>query len=126
MDDRVVQSRPIWMVARPLAIASATIALVATGSALAYRAYLAHASTRLAATGAREEALFALTIDPFWKVELGIARLLGNAGTLGMINFLGTAIWAALFVSSILIARRVRALQPETSFGEPRGRPTRG
>ena len=122
----MIQSGPIRAVARTAAKACWTVAVVATGVAFAYRAYLARASSRMAATGAGEEALFAITIDPLWRVELGIAKLFGNPGTLSMMNALGTVAWGSVFLLSILVANRLRAPPARDLPSMPGGRRTRG
>ena len=104
-------TRPI---ARAVVLACWSVASVATGLAFAYRVYLAHASGRIAAVGAREEALFALTIDPLWRVEVGIAGLLGNPGTLSMMNALGMILWGSICLGSVLVAWRLRTASPRT------------
>ena len=104
---------------RAAALACWTLAAAATGLAFSYRVYLAHASGRMAAVGAREEALFALTIDPLWRVEVGIAKLLGNPGTLSVMNALGTLAWGSMCLASILVVRHLRTASRRSASARP-------
>jgi hypothetical protein len=63
---------------------------------LAYRIYLAFAASRLASSGAGEEALFLLMLDPLWKGEFLIARSLGDPGSPAALNTLGISAWAVI------------------------------
>ena len=77
---------------------------------LAYRLYLVWATSRLAASGAREEALFALMIDPLWRVELALARMLGNSGSYAAMNVLGLSLWGGIAAgTSVFAARQIRS-----------------
>jgi hypothetical protein len=76
------------------------------GVAFLYRGYLGWASGRLAATGAREEALFTLLVDPLWRAEFAVATALGDPGNLGLMNLLGVASWGAFFLASAAVALR--------------------
>jgi hypothetical protein len=65
---------------------------------LAYRIDLAVAVSRLARSGASEEALLALLVDPLWRLEFALARAIGDQGSLTVMNTLGISLWALLSV----------------------------
>jgi hypothetical protein len=86
---------------------------------LAYRLHLAWATSRLAASGAGEEALFALMIDPLWRVELTIARMLGNSGSHTAMNTLGLSLWGGLAAgTSVFAARKIRSKTSPLCVGQ--------
>src|SRR5262249_9497100 len=87
------------------ASAAGFVVALLCGVAFLSRAYLSWRSSQMAAGGAGEEALFAILSDPLWRIELPIAKLLGNPGTIGMMNTLGTVSWAAIFGVSVAVAR---------------------
>src|SRR5436305_2992148 len=84
---------------------AATLATLAIAM-LAYRVYLAWAASRLAASGAGEEALFALMVDPLWRVELPVARLLDGHGSIAAINMLAVCAWSAIAAFTGVVATR--------------------
>jgi hypothetical protein len=65
---------------------------------VAYRIYLATATSRLAQSGAGEEALFGLTSDPLWRLEYAAARAMGAAGSVQVMNALGVFLWALVAI----------------------------
>jgi hypothetical protein len=90
-------------------MASCGVAVFATGMAFCFRIYLAHASAGLAARGAGEEALFALAIDPLWRLEASLLSSVGNPGTLLMMNVTGVVAWGVLFFLSLVLFRGMRS-----------------
>jgi hypothetical protein len=87
------------------------LAVVATlpVAMLGYRIYLAWAASRLASSGAREEALFVIMMDPLWKAEFTVARMFGNPSAVAM-NTIGIAAWGAIAaVTAWIVIRRLRS-----------------
>ena len=74
---------------------------------LSYRIYLAIVTTRLARSGASEEALFALTIDPLWRLELAAARAMGDAGSIHFMNALAISCWVLVSAIAVWLGIRV-------------------
>src|SRR5712691_8105888 len=64
--------KPRWL--RVIGIMPAAAAMVM----LAYRIDVAVGVSRLARSGAREEALLALLVDPLWRLEFAVARAIGD------------------------------------------------
>jgi hypothetical protein len=102
-------------VARRTALASCAVAVCLTGLAFCYRVYLAFATARLAAMGEADDAVLGLMIDPLCGVEFGVARMLGNPGTLRMMNTLGVVAWGVAFLLSLALVWRLRIPRRQTS-----------
>ena len=79
---------------------------------LAYRVYLAWAASRLAASGTTEEALFVLMVDPLWRLEFAVARLLGDNGPIAAMNALALFWGAIVAITTVVAARGIRSRAP--------------